>query len=130
MSDIVAIASIDESTYKTELRAGQHTLLADEPRDAGGTDLGPRPGDLLQLSLASCVAITLRMYANRKGWLVHNIEVRVSGELEDGKTTLRSDVSLSGKLSEEQKRRMLQIAKLCPVHKTLMSPIEIQTSLQ
>ncbi len=130
MDEKIAVATIGRNMYRTELRARKHIVIADEPPDAGGTDLGPRPGDFLRMSLASCTAITLRMYANRKGFDIEQIEVEVSTSEEPGKTLYRTVIEIKGVLTEEQKVRMMQIAKLCPVHKVLMNPIEIQTSLE
>jgi len=125
-----ATASIGRETYRTELQARTHSVLADEPVDAGGTDLGPRPGDFLRMALASCTAITLRMYADRKKFHVDRIDVKVSNGPFDGKSTYRTEIELTGSLTDEQQQRMLQIAKLCPVHKILTNPIVVNTTLQ
>lgn len=125
----VAIATISDEVYKTELKVRKHSLIADEPEDVGGKDLGPRPGDFYRMSLASCTAITLRMYANRKKIEVKRIEVTVSTEEGEGKTILHTKIKITGNLDEAQHNRMLQIAKLCPVHKVLTNPIEIETTL-
>jgi putative redox protein len=124
-----ATAVIGTDVYKTELSARSHNIIADEPLDIGGTDLGPRPGDFIRIGLASCTAITLRMYANRKNLDVTQIRVSVSNEVFDGKTTYKTEIEIKGTLDEEQTKRMMQIAKLCPVHKTLTNPIEIETAL-
>jgi putative redox protein len=125
----VAVATIGNDVYRTELKARNHLVIADEPEDVGGKDLGPRPGDFYRMSLASCTAITLRMYANRKNFDVKQIEVTVSTEEGEGKTILHTNIEISGTLDETQLQRMLQIAKLCPVHKVLTNPIEIETTL-
>ncbi|HEY8933626.1 MAG TPA: OsmC family protein [Cyclobacteriaceae bacterium] len=124
-----AIATIKDTLYVTELQSGSHTLYADEPFDNGGKDLGPGPGDFLRMSLASCTAITLRMYANRKNFDVQKIQVKVSTEDVSGKTIFHREISIKGNLDEQQHKRMLQIAKACPVHKVLINPIEIETDL-
>lgn len=129
MEEKTAVAVIGRETYRTEMRVRKHIVIADEPPDAGGTDLGPRPGDFLRMSLASCTAITLRMYADRKGIDVEHIQVAVSTTEEPGRTFFHSDIEIKGKLTEEQRGRMMQIAKLCPVHKALTNPIEIETTL-
>lgn len=129
MEEKIALATIGTDLYKTELVARQHQLLADEPTEAGGQDLGPRPGDFLRMSLASCTAITLRMYANRKGFQVNRITVAVTSRELEGGTAFDSDIQIFGELEESQRQRMLQIAKLCPVHKALTNPIEINTML-
>lgn len=125
----VAVATIGNEVYRTELKARNHLVIADEPEDVGGKDLGPRPGDFYRMSLASCTAITLRMYANRKNFDVKQIEVTVSTEEGEGKTILHTNIEIWGTLDEVQRQRMLQIAKLCPVHKVLTNPIEIETKL-
>jgi putative redox protein len=125
----IAFATITDEVYRTELVARTHKLVADEPEEEGGKDLGPRPGDFYRMSLASCTAITLRMYANRKNFDVKKIEVSVSSEAAEGKTILHTNIKISGNLDEAQHNRMLQIAKLCPVHKVLTNPIEIITKM-
>lgn len=129
MEEKIAVATIGTDTYKTELVARSHKIIADEPTDVGGKDLGPRPGDFLRMSLASCTAITLRMYANRKKFDVKEIEVSVASKEVEGGTAFETDIKISGNLDEAQHQRMLQIAKLCPVHKVLTNPIQISTQL-
>lgn len=129
---LTAVAEIGKDHYATRLTNTRgHSLLADEPPDAGGTDQGPRPGDFLRMALASCTAITLRMYADRKNWPVEHIRVEVANAPFDGqKTMFHIQIEIRGPVSEEQKNRLLQIAKLCPVHKMLTHTIEAETSLQ
>lgn len=129
VTEKVAVATIGEDVYRTELKVRNHTIIADEPEEDGGKNRGPRPGDFLRMSLASCTAITLRMYANRKNFDVRQIEVTVSGSEADGATLLTTEVKIDGQLDEAQRERMLQIAKLCPVHKALTNPIKINTSV-
>jgi putative redox protein len=115
--------------YQTQITLDNHSFIVDEPLDNGGKDLGPSPGDLLRTSLASCTAITLRMYANRKGYDVPQIEVKVYSEQINGKTIFHRQVHLSGNLDTARRNRMLQIANACPVHKVLTNPIEVLTQL-
>jgi putative redox protein len=115
--------------YQTQITLDNHSFIVDEPLDNGGKDLGPSPGDLLRTSLASCTAITLRMYVNRKGYDVPQIEVKVYSEQVNGKTIFHRQVHLSGNLDTAQRNRMLQIANACPVHKVLTNPIEVLTQL-
>jgi len=124
-----ASARIGNEIYKTELTVRSHVLHADEPEENGGKDLGPGPGDFLRMSLAACTAITLRMYANRKNFDVQQIDVNVSTEAVDGKTIFRRDIEIKGSIDEQQQERMVQIANMCPVHKMLTNPIEIETLL-
>jgi putative redox protein len=122
-------ATIGKDRFRTEITTGGKTVIADEPEELGGTDVGPAPGEFLMVSLASCTAITLRMYADRKQWPVDKISVEVNFEKVDNKTIFNREISLEGALDDEQRKRLLQIANACPVHKTLTNPIEIQTSL-
>jgi putative redox protein len=124
-----ASARIGADAYNTQITLDNHTFTADEPIGNGGKDLGPSPGDFLRTSLASCTAITLRMYANRKGYDVPQIEVKVFSEQINGKTIFHSHVHLTGTLDIAQRNRMLQIARVCPVHKLLTNPIEVLTQL-
>jgi putative redox protein len=124
-----ATATIENELYKTELLARTHVIIADEPLDVGGKDVGPRPGDFIRMGLASCTAITLRMYANRKNMDVSKIRVSVSNGPFDGKTVYETKIEIDGNVNEEQRKRLLQIAKMCPVHKALTNPIEINTML-
>jgi len=122
-------ATIGRDSYKTEITTDTHTLLADEPFNNGGKDLGPAPGDFLRISLASCTAITLRMYANRKGYLVDRIEVKVFTESQNGKTIFNRSIQFDGEVSVQERQRLLQIANACPIHKVLVNPIEVVTKL-
>ena len=99
---------------------GPSDLRVDEPVQRGGTDTGPRPTELLGASLAGCIAITVEMYADRKGWDVGALEVDVEVGY-DGPVPTRFDVGLKlpAELDDEQRRRLLIIATKCPVHKVL-----------
>lgn len=121
---------MERQHFRTTLRAGAHTLVADEPASLGGTDTGPSPAELLELALASCTAITLRMYADRKGWPLEQVDVKVSRtRLPSGGTHLDRTVTLVGALDATMRERLLQVANACPIHKVLTSPIEVATTL-
>jgi putative redox protein len=122
-------ATIGTDRYRTEITTGGKKVIADEPEELGGSDLGPAPGEFLMVSLASCTAITLRMYADRKKWPLEKVTVEVNFEKVDNKTIFTREILLEGQLDEEQRTRLLQIANACPVHKTLMNPIEVETRL-
>lgn len=122
-------AIIGKDHYRTELIASGKTVVADESEELGGTDAGPAPGEFLMISLASCTAITLRMYADRKKWDVSKIKVEVTSEKVNSKTLFVREISIEGNLNQEQQQRLLQIANSCPVHKVLINPIEIETKL-
>jgi putative redox protein len=123
-------AVIGREEYRTEVTSNEHTLVADEPLEVGGKNLGPGPGEFLMIALATCTAITLRMYANRKQWPVEKIKVEVSAEVIAKTTIFTRTIYAEGTLDEEQRARLLQIANACPVHKTLTNPIEIKTHIQ
>lgn len=125
----MAIARIGKDYFKTEIISNGHSVIADEPTDVGGTDQGSSPSEFLLVALASCTAITLRMYADRKKWALDKIEVEVN--LEKGANTIlfTREVLLEGTLDNEQRERLLQIANACPVHKILSNPIQISTKL-
>lgn len=126
--------------FRTELVTGPHTLVADEPASVGGTNEGPTPYDLLAAALAACTGMTLRMYADRKGWPLEEVAVRVEhgrvhaehgGACEDPRScldTLRREVRVVGRdLDAAQRARLLEIADRCPVHRTLERGVEITT---
>ncbi len=104
-----------------DVRVRDHHVSVDEPTDAGGDDTAPSPQELLAASLASCTAITLEMYAERKGWEVGPVEVDCQyTPAERGcPTRFELNVRLPDGLSEDQIARLMQIAAKCPVHRTL-----------
>lgn len=123
------VATIAKDKYFTSMENGVHTVFADEPAEVGGKDTAPSPSDFLRMSLASCTAITLKMYADRKGFKLDEIKVEVRTEQVDGKTIFYRQVFLSGELEKSQRSRMLDIANACPVHKTLTNPIAVNTAI-
>jgi putative redox protein len=129
--NIIVKAGLDR--YKTEIHVQQHLLLADEPEDVGGTDLGPSPTELLMSSLGTCKAMTLRMYADRKAWDLEEVEIEMS--ISEQRTDLQKTtfihchIKLSGSLDDAQRARLLTIADKCPVHNILKNPIVIESNL-
>jgi putative redox protein len=129
------------SRLTQEVVAGSHRLLADEPVSAGGGDLGPNPYDYLLAALGACTSMTLRLYADRKKWPLEKVTVRLRHEkihaadcadceTKDGKIDrIEREIDVSGPLDSAQRARLLQIAEMCPVHKTLNSEIKIVSKL-
>ena len=126
-------AMLEGVPYATELTTRGLEWLADEPVDHGGTDQGPRPHELLLSALASCTAITMRMYADRKQWNVGRIGVHVTMDRTQRgaavETRIHMDLELDPSLPEEQRQRLAQIARSCPVHRTLENPIHLSSGL-
>ncbi len=127
-----AIARRDNGSLKHEIEMREHHLVADEPEDSGGTDEGPSPQELLAASLASCTAITIEMYANRKGWDIGDITVDVDYEpaQRGSPTKFRMKVLMPKELPEEQRERLMQIAAKCPVHRTLEGEVMFDESVE
>jgi putative redox protein len=119
-------------TYKHVVQVRQHRLLADEPTDEGGEDTAPSPQELLAASLASCTAITMEMYAQRKGWDIGGVEVEAQyTPAERGCPTRFSlTLRLPSDLSEEQVERLRVIAAKCPVHRTLDGEVMFDERVQ
>jgi putative redox protein len=126
-------ASIGKDHYKTIISNGTLKLPADEPLVSGGTEEGFSPSELLYSALASCTCITLRMYADRKQWPLEEIKVVLSQERatkeDGGGLLLEQDIQLIGDLTDEQKKRLLDISKHCPVHQLLSQPIHVTNHL-
>jgi len=119
----------EQGKLRQEVYVGRHHLIADEPVEDGGEDLGPSPFDFLGAALATCTAITLRMYAQHKSWPLENAEITVTTRREKDGTYLSRKIQLVGNLDQTQRTRLMDIANHCPVHKTLTGKIEIQTEL-
>ena len=135
MSKIIASAEAENQgqNYETQITAGRHQFVADELPELGGQDLGPDPFNYLCGALASCTVITLRMYVQRKGWDVQNIKAQVKLEKESddvsGNHTYQTTISFSGNLNDEQRDRLLYIAKACPIHRLMSKAGEIRTEI-
>jgi len=113
--------------YITEIKVGTHTFIADIKPQIGGTDLAPDPHELLESALAACTIITVQLYANRKGWPLTSTHVKVVIDKEGKESHILREISFKGELSPEQKTQLLFIADKCPIHKILMSKMEIST---
>ena len=123
--------------FAQEIAVGGHRLVADEPVAVGGTDTGPGPYDFLLAALGSCTSMTVALYARRKQWPLESVQVRLrhakvhAADCEDCETKpemldrIECEVELVGRLDAEQRARLLDIAKKCPVHRTLTSAITV-----
>jgi putative redox protein len=139
MSDVIVTET--GGGYAQQIEAGNHVWTADEPVGSGGTDTGPDPYALLLGALGACTSMTMRMYAARKQWPLEGVTVRLrhdSNYAKDCEDCEKPDarierivreITLRGPLSEEQKARLVEIANRCPVHRSLVSPEEIVTTL-
>ncbi len=136
------VVQTGEKGFTSQVKMGKHTLIADEPESVGGNDFGPSPYDLLLAGLGACTTMTLRMYANRKRWDVKNITVHLDHgkrhaedctDCENPRAKLDhidKTIEIEGNLDEKQRARMLDISKKCPVHRTLLSDIKINSILK
>jgi uncharacterized OsmC-like protein len=131
--------------FRTQITAGQHRLIADEPKEAGGTDEGPSPYELLLASLGACTAMTLKMYVERKKLPVTDVEVLLTFDrihIDDCESCVKEErlnhqevqhisrlIYVTGDVTEEQKERLLYIAGRCPVHVTLHSNPHVEDAL-
>jgi uncharacterized OsmC-like protein len=135
----LTVTETGQGKFQQTIRAGRHTLLADEPVAQGGLDTGPTPYDLLLAGLGACTSMTLRLYANQKGLPLERVSVALKHsrihaadcetcETKEGKVDRIDRVlTLTGDLNSEQRKRLLEIADKCPVHRTLTSEIDIRT---
>src|SRR5262249_22069543 len=131
--DTVIVRETKQGKFQQRVSIGPHTLFADEPVDAGGMDSGPTLYDLLLAGLGSCTAMTVRLYADAKGWPLVNVGVDLmhtkvyatdcaTCETKDGKIDrIERVVRLEGELDDAQRAKLLEIANKCPVHRTLHS---------
>ena len=127
-----ATARRENGTLKHEIEVGRHQLTADEPVTAGGTDSGPSPQEMLAASLASCSAITMELYAQRKGWDIGDVAVDVDYEpaQRGSPTKFRMAVRLPKELPEDQREKLMQIVAKCPVHRTLEGEVMFDEKLK
>ncbi len=131
------VARTEPGTFTTNVRVRGFDLVLDEPEALGGADEGPTPGELVAAALAACTTITLRMYADRKGWPLEAVEARVDRQVDVGATGVgthatphyRLSVDLKGPLDEAQLARLRQVVDRCPVHRQLAGGTQITTEV-
>jgi len=127
-----ASARRESGTLKHAIEMRDHTVVADEPKQEGGGDSGPSPQELLAASLASCTAITMEMYAQRKGWDIGDVAVHVDYEpaQRGSPTRFRMTVDLPKELPEDQRERLMQIGNKCPVHRVLEGEVMFEETVE
>ena len=127
-----AIARRENGTLRHDVKIRRHVVVADEPEDHGGDDSGPSPLELLAASLASCTAVTMEMYAQRKGWQIGEVVVDVGYEpaQRGSPTRFTLDIRMPKELPDDQRERLLQIAAKCPVHRTLEGEVMFEESVE
>jgi putative redox protein len=119
-----------QGKFGQRVTVGAHQLIADESKEDGGDDSGPGPHEFLLIGLGACTSMTVKLYADRKGWPLHSVDVKVRGRRSDEEGfVVERDLSFVGELDDEQRARLLQIADKCPVHRTLTRSTKITTRL-
>jgi putative redox protein len=118
--------------FKHTVSVRRHKLTVDEKEEDGGTDRGPTPQEMLAVSLASCTAITIEMYAKRKGWDIGDVRVDVDYEpaQRGSPTKFKMVMHLPKELPDEQRERLTQIAAKCPVHRTLEGEVMFEEEVE
>jgi putative redox protein len=124
-----AKASIGLTNYATAITAGHHQLNSDEGPELGGQDSGPAPYDLLCSALGACTAITLRMYAQRKGWTLNAVHVDVHYQRQEKEEAIKRALRFEGEIDDEQRARLADIAERTPVTLTLKKSMPIATTV-
>lgn len=125
MRDVHVVA--DGSKFGQDITIGEFRLRADEPADKAGADTGPAPHEILLSALGACTSMTLRLYAERKGWPLTGVQVLLTGAPADGRYTITRHITMDGELDTDQRARLLDIATKCPVHRTLTGEVLIET---
>lgn len=123
-------STIGAENYRVTHSNGRHSFFADEPEALGGKNTAPTPDELLEASMASCTLVTLRMYTNHKQWNVGEIKVDVSLVREKEKSIITRTLHFESELSDEQKQRLAQVAKACPVSKILAGGNELNVIIE
>ena len=124
-----ATVNASQTSYRQNIEAGTFALVADEPPAAGGQGAGPAPYDYLLASLGACTAITLQMYAERKGFELSNLRIELMlFKNREGETRIERVLHSTAELNDEQRERLLDIAGKTPVTKTLLNGVQITTN--
>jgi putative redox protein len=143
-TELQVVASLpDSEKFTTQIKAGKHFLVADEPESIGGNNFGPSPYELVSSALAACTAMTIRMYADRKEWPIEEVNVHIKHSkihADDCNKCESSNASkidkflrvieIKGDLDASQRKRLMEIADKCPVHRSLHSEIQIESIIK
>ncbi len=123
----MSIVATTKKSYSTEIESSSHSFWADEPESAGGQNLGPSPMEYLEAAIASCSTITMRMYADRKGWDVSEIQVSIErrNNSKTRETLLAKKVKIKGSLDQKQTQRLIEIGGRCPVIKLVSKDLKV-----
>ncbi len=131
---LAIVSETGPGPFTSAVTIGAHRLVADEPVSLGGLNAGPDPYEFLLAGLGACTAMTLRLYATRKGWPLEHVEVRVRhverAAAGAAKDVFERAIRITGGLADDQRARLLDIADRCPVSRTLSAGAVIQTSLE
>lgn len=116
--------------FAQDIDVAGHHIRADEEVTHGGDNTGAEPHELLLAALGSCTAMTLKVYAERKGWPLTDVHVRLNGDTTSGRLVISRELIIEGNLDAEQRQRLVEIADKCPVHKSLSNPVTIATTMR
>lgn len=129
ISQATVVGDSADPKYVQQVTSGSHRLIGDEPGDRGGGDAGPAPFDYLLAALGTCTSITLRMYADRKGWQLGRVTVKLDYVREKDASNIKRSVTVSAPISEEQRARLADIVERTPVTLAIKQGVHIATDL-
>jgi putative redox protein len=129
-SSVTVAELTGEGRFQTEIRLRNHVILADEPIEVGGLATGPTPYELLSASLAACTTMTIRLYAEHKGFALPPFRVEVAhSRASGGRDLFARIIRVDGAVDEERRAKLLEIANKCPVHRTMERGFQVSTEL-
>ena len=122
----VIVRTVSADGLAVDAEIGAHRIRLDEPIGLGGTDTGPEPPETLLAALGACEAITMKMYARRKGWALRDVRVRLTASTIGGVYVIRRHLVVNGDLDDGQRARLREIAGRCPVHRILENEVRVE----
>lgn len=129
ISQVTVVGNAEDANYLQHVTSGSHRLIGDEPAKHGGGDAGPAPFDYLLTALGTCTSITLRMYAERKGWQLGHITVKLDYSRDKDAASIKREISISAPISEEQRARLADIVERTPVTLVIKQGVEVATQV-